>query len=123
MKISEMTNDQAAEALIELSIPIGNICDSDDFTAIVEEYKAIKEIPVIQAVGKMLPKITALLFKGHKNDLYQIIGILHGCPANKVAKMSFGETVQIIRNSYDEVLHGFFTSTMQQAASEIEEES
>jgi len=122
MKLSEMTNDQAAEALIELSIPVGNICDSEDFTAIVDEYKAIKDIPVIQAIGRMLPKILALLLRTHKNDVYQIIGILNDCPAGKVAKMNFGETVRLVRSSYDGVLHGFFTSTMQQATSETAEE-
>ena len=122
MKLSEMTNDQAAEALIELSIPVGNICDSEAFTAIVDEYKDIKDIPVIQAIGRMLPKILALLLRTHKKDVYQIIGILNGCPAGKVAKMNFGETVRLVRSSYDEVLHGFFTSTMQQATSETAEE-
>ena len=122
MKLSEMTNDQAAEALIELSIPVGNICDSEDFTAIVDEYKEIKDIPVIQAIGRMLPKILALLLRTHKKDVYQIIGILNNCPAGKVAKMNFGETVRLVRSSYDEVLHGFFTSTMQQATCETAEE-
>ena len=123
MKLSEMTNDRAAEALIELSIPIGNICDDEAITAAINEYKEIKDIPVIQAIGRMLPKLLALLLRDHKEDVYKIIGILNGCPASKIAKMNFGETMKIVRSSYDEVIHGFFTSSMQQAAKETEGES
>lgn len=121
MKLSQMTNDQAAEALIELSIPIGNICDDDEFTKVIDEYKAIKDIPVIQAIGKILPKVLVALLRTHKADVYQIIGILNGCPASKIAKMNFAETLKLVRDSYDEVIHGFFISSMPQAASETAE--
>ena len=122
MKLSEMTNDKATEALIELSIPIGNICDSDEVTNLIEEYKKIKDVTVIQAVGKMLPKMLTLLLRTHRDDIYQIIGILNGCPASKIAKMTFGETMKLVRDSYDEVIHGFFTSSMPQAATKTEGE-
>ena len=34
MKISEMDNNQAADALVRIAEPVGNICDDEDFISI-----------------------------------------------------------------------------------------
>lgn len=123
MKISEMTNDQAAEALIRLSVPFGNICEDEQAVKIIDEYMVMKNLPVIKIIGKMLPQITSYLLKAHKTDLYEIVGALTFKPKTAVAKMNFFETINVLKDSYDEVLQGFFTSSVQSMKDTAEKQS
>lgn len=111
MKISEMTNEQAAEALIRLSVPFGNICEDEEALKMLDEYRAMSKMPMIQTIGKMLPKFISYALKSHKADLYEIIGALTFQTKEKVAKMNFVDTIKVVRESYDEVLKSFFTSS------------
>lgn len=114
MKISEMTNDQAADALIRLSVPFGNICEDEEAVKMIDEYMVMKNLPVIKIIGKMLPQISGYLLKTHKADLYEIVGALTFKTKTAVAKMNFFDTIKVLKDSYDEVLQGFFTSSVQQ---------
>lgn len=114
MKISEMTNEQATEALIRLSTPISNICNDDTTLELLNSFGEMGKQPLIQTVGALLPKIVLGLLKTHKHDVYEIIGTLAGVSSKEVAKMNFVQTVQIIKDSYDEVLLSFFTSSVKQ---------
>lgn len=117
MKISEMNNDQAAEAMIRLAVPFGNICEDEEALKLIDEYKSMGSMPLIQTIGKMLPKIAAYMLKTHKNDLYEIIGALTFNTVEKVAKMNFAQTVKLMKDSYDEVLLSFFPSSVKQTKS------
>ena len=114
MKISEMNNDQAAEAMIRLAVPFGNICEDEEALKLIDEYKGMSKMPLIQTIGKMLPKLAAYMLKSHKNDLYEIVGALSFTTAEKVAKMNFAQTVKLMKDSYDEVLISFFPSSVKQ---------
>lgn len=121
MKISEMTNDQAADAMIRLAVPFGNICEDEEAVKLIDEYKGMGKMPVIQTIGKMIPKIVAYMLKSHKNDLFEIVGALTFQSVDKVAKMNFVETIKIVRDSYDEVLASFFPSSVTQTKSKESE--
>ena len=114
MKISEMTNDQATETMIRLAVPFGNICEDEEAVKLIDEYRGMSKMPLIQTIGKLLPKLVTYMLKTHKNDLYEIVGALTFCTSEKVAKMNFVETVKVFRDSYDEVLASFFPSSITQ---------
>lgn len=114
MKITEMTTDQAAEALVKLSAPIGNICDDEDITKISVKYREMKEVENIRALGRLLPEIVAYALKKHKRDFYEILGVLIGKTPEEVGQMNFAETIKAVKGSYDEVLRDFFTSHVKQ---------
>ena len=114
MKISEMTNDQAAEALIRISEPIRNLCDDDELVALIDKAGTMKEQPFIKTLGQMVPDLVLYAMRKHKNDLYEIVGALTQQPLAKVGKMNFVQTVQAVKDSYDEVLRDFFTSSIPQ---------
>ena len=111
MKISEMTNDQATEAMIRIAGPISNICDDEDMLAILDEIANSQKIPVVKMIAKILPKFTAFGLQKHKEDIYEIISALHMIPVAEVGGMNFAETLRIMRESYDDILAGFFTSS------------
>lgn len=120
MKISEMTNDQATEAMIRLCEPFANICDSEEMQEMLFELKTMRNAPILVTVGRMIPKLTAYAIRTHKKDVYEIVSILSGKPYNTVGKMNFAETVRILRDSYDDVLAGFFPKSVVQANGEGE---
>lgn len=115
MKISEMTNDQAADALIRISEPFGVLCEDAALVDMINEYNAGQDKPFIQTIGKLIPKIVAYLLKSHKKDLYEIIGVLAFKTNDEVASMNFVETVNVVKDSFDEVLLNFFTSSVKRA--------
>lgn len=113
MKISEMNCDQATEAMIRISGPISNIVDDDDALALIDEIqKLAKDDPnmhPVRQIAKFLPKIVTFGLKKHKTDLYEIVGALTDTPVGKVGAMNFGQIYQEVKESYDDVLAGFFT--------------
>lgn len=112
MKISEMTNDQASEAIVRICGPVANICEDEDVKALIDEVDALsKQEDSIKAFTKLIPKLVAFGLKKHKYDLYEIVGALTMTPSAKVGKMNFVETVKAVRDSWDDVLAGFFTSS------------
>lgn len=111
MKISEMTNEQAAEAMIRISTPIGNLCDDEKVMELINKYQSMSEKPFIQTIGVIIPEIVIFAFKTHKEDLYEIVGALTMQSADKVAKMNFVKTINVLKESYDDVLKDFFTSS------------
>ena len=111
MKLSEMTNDQATEALIRISGPFESICGDDEVKEALDEISKMGGEPMIKAIGKIIPLITGLLLKKHKRDLYEIISALTMKPVSSVGKMNFKETIEIVQESYDDILRDFFTRT------------
>ena len=125
MKISEMNCDQATECMIRISGPISNICDDDDAVALIGEIQGMSknnpDLHPIRQIAKFLPKIVAFGLKKHKDDLYEVIGALTGTPVGKVGQMNFGETLKAVKDSYDDVLAGFFTRSGKPTKSSEEE--
>lgn len=111
MKLSEMTNAQAAEAMIRLSGPFAEICDDEDAVKIVDEYKVRYNKPRFYLLGQLLPQLVSHVLVKHRAALYEIISVLTEQPVGKIDQMNFGETVQILRDSYDDMLASFFTSS------------
>ena len=112
MKISEMNNEQAAEAILRLSVPFGHICDDEEMIGLIKKYQEMsKGEPTIKVFGKIIPELAMYAFKTHKNDLFEIVGALTHQTQAQVAKMNFALTIKVIRDSYDEVLKDFFTSS------------
>ena len=111
MKISEMTNEQATEAMIRLAEPIGNLCDDEKAMELLQKYKSMSDMPFIRTIGRILPEFMAYAFKTHKADLFEIVGALNFKTAKEVGDMNFIDTVNIVRESYDDVLKGFFQSS------------
>lgn len=116
MKISEMTNDQATEAMIRLCGPFSAICDDEEMLAIIDEIANAGEknpdMPLLKQMAKFLPKIVAFALQKHKQDVYEIIGALQMVPAAKVGGMNFAATVKAVQDSYDDILAGFFTHSV-----------
>lgn len=111
MKISEMNNDQAADALIRIAPAFENICNDEELIGALEKIKDMGKEPMIKVIGYVVPVFVSVGLKRHKNDLYDIIGALTQSPVNRIGKMNFKETIKTFQDSYDEILRDFFTPT------------
>lgn len=120
MKISEMSNEQAAQALIDLTEPISRICDDQQLEELLEKYKSMKEEPMFKTIGQILPRIISYAIKDHKDDIYKIVSVLIDKPIPEVAEMKLFDTIKVVRESWDEVLTGFFTSLGKQIKETVE---
>ena len=111
MKISEMTTDDAARALVALAEPIGRICDDEDAVKIVDAYRRSAGKPVFYPMGRIIPRLTGHLLNNHKTDFYTIVAVLSGKKPEEIGSLPITETINILKTSYDEILAGFFTSS------------
>lgn len=111
MKISEMTNDQATDALIKISVPFEIICNDDDVSDALETIGKMKDTPMIKAIGSIIPLFAKVGLKKHKKELYEIVAALTMTSVTKVGSMNFKETIGALQDSYDEILRDFFTHT------------
>ena len=110
MKLSEMTNDQAAEIMIRIAEPVGLICDDEEAVQMIDDYKQRYKKQLFYAIGNLIPRLIGYLMDKHKPELYEIIAALSGKKVGEVGKMNLKETVDLVRDSYDEVLQVFFPS-------------
>jgi len=122
MKFSEMNNEQAADALVRLATPIGNICDDEKITNLIKEYQGIGNMPMIKVLGKFLPQIVGVVFKTHRSDMFEIVGALTMQTKDKAAKLNFLDSVNVIKEALnDEALMSFFPSLRRQTKKNGEE--
>ena len=123
MKISEMTNDQACEAIIRISGALANIFEDEGASALSEDIDKIGkgEITLTSAMSTVIPRFVTFGIKNHKDDLYEFVGALTGKNIAEVANMNFIETINTVRDSWDEVASGFFTSTARAEKKNTEE--
>ena len=111
MKISEMTNEQAADTLVRLSVPLANLCDDEQIKEMIKDYQAMEETPIINIIGKFLPQLVGCALKKHRDDVMEIVGALTFQSKEKAAKKNFLETIRVIREAFDdEDMKSFFTS-------------
>lgn len=109
MKISEMNVNQATETMIRIADPISNICDDAEMLALLDEITQSQNLPLVKMIAKVLPKVTTIALKNHKDDLYEIISALMLMTKEQVGEMNFAEMLKAMRDSVDDVLTGFFT--------------
>ena len=112
MKLSEMTTNQAADAMIRLSYPISRICDDEDAVKLIDGLSNMPNTSIFIAVAKMLPDFSKYLLKKHRLDLYEILGVLSFKKAEEIGEMNIKDTIQLIKDSYDELLADFFTQSV-----------
>ena len=110
MKISEMTNDQASEAMIRLTGAFSAVCEDDEMVKLMDELSKMEGRTILDAIKGIIPRFVSFALSKHKAELYEIVGALQMIPSGEVGKMNFLQTVSAIRNSIDEVVTSFFPS-------------
>lgn len=108
MKISEMTNDQAADAMLKIAPAIENLLKDEATKPLLEKLAGAQGMDTTAIVATILPQAVAFCMKDHKDDLYAVVGALTMQPVGKVGKMNFVSTVKELKESLDEDFLSFF---------------
>ena len=113
MKLSEMTTDQLADALIDLSEPVGRICQDDQVIGFLKKYAAPvqRNAPALKLIGDAAAGLCPVLLKDHRYDLYQVLSVLTGKTAQEIASQRGAQTIADVRACWDRELTDFFSSS------------
>lgn len=113
MKLSEMTTDQLADALIDLSVPVGRICQDERVLEQLRKYAdpQQRKEPVLKMIGGAVSALCPALLKDHRNDLYRMLSVLTGKTDGEIASQRGAQTIADIRNCWDKELADFFSSS------------
>ncbi len=127
MKLSQLTTDQALDALCRLAPQISNIMEDkavlDAISAIMpdktkddeEQDKTGTGFKFMAGLGKVVP----VLLKDHQEDVYCILSVLNSKEPQEIAAQSLMETMAQIRETFtDREFMAFFKSSVEQAVSE-----
>lgn len=109
MKISDMTTDQAADALIRISVPASNIMHDDETLATLDKLAHGNNNALAFIADNIVPVATVLL-KTHRNDVYEILAALTEKKRGEIAKQKITETIKDIKNCWDGELLTFLGS-------------
>ena len=105
MKISEMTNNQACDALAKITECVGNITDDTAMKPLIKELtQETTTMNMLEVLQKLVPLITV----SHRMDVYGIFSAILQKPATVIGDMSLGETFKEIKASLDPELIRFF---------------
>lgn len=111
MKISEMSFNQACDATVRLVDPIARITSDDRLEPMLKElasHQGESGTNALRIISAMLPQFAPMLLKDHRADMIEILGILGDKKPKEVGEMKLKEIIQLIRDSIDEDLIGFF---------------
>lgn len=110
MKISQMTTDQAADALIRIAEPASNIMHDKNVFDMLEKLAKGNDDSPIKFIADNLPMVVTVLLKGHRNDVYEIVAALSEKAVEEVGKQNIKVTILDIKESFDKELFDFFGS-------------
>ena len=117
MKLSELTTDQAADVLCEVTPYIANITgDKSLLDELGKKFdskgKSVAELYTYAA--KKCAVLAPLLLKDHRADVFGILSVLNDTTAEAVAKQNVLTTILQIRSVFkDKDLLDFFRSFAQ----------
>lgn len=115
-KLSEMTTDELADVLCELTPVVNNIFSDQDFIETLckgVDSKGLTKIGIIAAGIKRLVDAIPILLKTHRRDIYEIVAIMHkeDKTADDIARQHSMTTLKQVRALFnDKELIDFFKS-------------
>jgi len=113
MKISQMTTDQAADALIRIAEPAANIMHDQDTIAVLEKLATGKDGDGLSFVADNLVPVATILLKTHREDMYEVLAALSAKKVEAIGKQKITETIKDIKECWDGELVDFFASLKQ----------
>lgn len=109
MTIADMSMDQATETMIRVSSVLAFILEDEEVKSFIDGIIESGNESILTIIPKYLPKLTNILFRRHKDSLYELISALYGIDKKEVGRMNFKDAVNVLTENWS-VLKDFFTS-------------
>lgn len=110
MKISQMTTNQAADALVKISAYASNILDDKDMMELIKGTAKKGQKDASNGWSMILTKLVPLCLQTHRNDLFSIVAALDDKTVEEIGDMKLIDTLNILKDSVDKELLDFFDS-------------
>lgn len=110
MNLYDMTNDQASDAMIRISAALALVFEDKEVLDVMKQAGELEGKSILEGLSIFLPKVTQLLFRKHKDSLYEIVGALEQKDKDTVGKMNFRETAMSIKENWG-LIRDFFPSS------------
>ena len=123
MKLAELTTDRALDVLCELTPYVDNIAHDESILSEIGKVENFENGITKQGLALVwagrISKLTPVLLKTHRADVYGILSIVNEKSVGEIAKQSIKETIRQVTDAIqDEDLLSFFKSSAQQGATE-----
>lgn len=109
MKLSEMSTDHAADALVRIAEPAAEIVNDDKVWELWERMGKMEKANIRDQIAFIVRDIAPVLLKDHRNALYIVLAIMTEKTVGQIANQPIKDTIQDIKNSVDGELLSFFT--------------
>lgn len=114
MKLSQLTTEQAADVLCELTPYIANITGDKallDELANKFDSKGKSAAELYTFAAHKYATLVPILLKEHRSDVFGVLSVLNECGADEIAKQNIMETIKQVRDLFqDKDLLDFFKS-------------
>lgn len=112
MKLSQLTTDQLAEALVRITPPLCRIARDSRVLAVLDalSFDHLDAQPPLRSLSLMGEKLIPLLLTDLADDLYAVFSVLTGKPADTLRAQSGLTTLRDLMDAWDKELLTFFTS-------------
>jgi len=113
MKLSEMTTNQVADALVLIAPDIEILVDDEELLKKLQSRKTTKNKDEAPKLGmKTILSIGTYLLKSQRQITWNILGVMNQKTPDEIGNQSFPATMkQIMEVLQDEDLLSFFTSS------------
>ena len=116
MKLSELSTDQALDALCELTPYISSITADEELVGtlgkVMDTGENLNTYGKFALLAGRVGEITPLLLKTHRSDVYGILSVVNRKSAADIAAQPVGETIRQVREVFqDSDLLSFFRSS------------
>ena len=97
MTFDQMTMDQASDAAIRISAAVSFVLEDKEVAGLIDDIsKTGGNVEIASWIPTFLPRISGVLFKKHRNALYEIVGALTQQDAKMDGKIQAGEVICVI---------------------------
>lgn len=123
MKLSELSTDQVADVLCELSPYVDSIASDnevvDSVGKVMEDGQDLNLYGKVMLLAGRVGKFVPILLKTHRADVYGILSVMNDQPVAEIAAQKFTDTMKQVRELFnDEEFFAFFKSSAQREQSE-----
>ena len=113
MRIKDMSMDQWAEAMVNLTAPAMRIMEDDEAVSMVEQVRekmAQKKGNSVAQFAALADRVILYLLKTHREDTFAVISALTMLTPEQVKTAKWQELTREVWESIDEDLVTFFVS-------------
>lgn len=114
MKLSEMTTDRAADALVRIADPAAEIVNDENVWKVIEKMGKMKNPNLRQQIAFIVREVAPVLLRDHRDALYTVLSIMTGKTVVEIGAQPIKTTISDINASVDGELLSFFTPSEEQ---------